>query len=169
MTLTEIIFLLFAGITLVGAGFLAFSRQLIRAAFWLFVVLLGVGAMYAFVGADVLTVSQIIVYVGGILILIVFGVMLTRRDVGNTRTSGFFQVIPSVGLLGMLGVGLFRLILNFPVDNIAWAESSDHGLTNVEVIGRETMTNWVVPFEVVSVLLLMALIAAAFLARPDGK
>ncbi len=166
MTLTEAIFLLFAGVTLVGAVYLALSLQLIRAAFWLFVVLLGTGALYAFVGADVLTMSQIVVYVGGVLVLIVFGVMLTRQKVSGGQQLA--RVVPALLVLAALGVGLHRLIVSFPVEDISWEVTSDSALSNVETIGRETMTHWVVPFEAVSVLLLMALVGAAYLARPDG-
>ena len=167
MGITEIIFLLFGLICLVSAVAIAVSRQLIRAAFWLFAVLLSVGALFAFVGADILTVSQIIVYVGGILILIVYGVMLTNRRAQGGQRSKLTNVVPASLIVLLIGTGLFSLITEFPIPSTADIPSA--GFTNVEHIGLETMTRWLVPFEAVSVLLLITLIGAAFIARPDQK
>ncbi|MDP5170207.1 MAG: NADH-quinone oxidoreductase subunit J [Bacteroidia bacterium] len=169
MSLTEIIFLLVALATLVGAVGLALTRQLIRAAFWLFLVLFGTGALYVFVGADVLAVSQIVVYVGGILILIVFGVMLTHKGTGTAPATRITQVIPALAIVLALGVGIFSLVRQFPVSNISWEAKPEVALPNVEAIGLQTMTHWLVPFEAVSLLLLIALVGAAYLARPDEK
>ena len=167
MSLTEVIFLLFSGSCLIGAVALAVSRQLIRAAFWLFVVLLSTGALFAFVGANILTVSQIIVYVGGILILIVYGVMLTNRRLQGGQVSRLFNIVPASLSILLIGAGLFSLIKEVPIPESSISTGS--GLTNVEQIGLETMTRWLVPFEAVSVLLLITLIGAAFLARPEPK
>lgn len=167
MSVTEIIFLLIAAVCIGSAAALAFSRSLIRAAFWLFSVLLSTGGLFAFVGADVLTVSQIVVYVGGILILIVFGVMLTSSSGNSGPVTRLTQVFPAVGILTIIGIGLFQMIAGFPSEPPTWQELPETPLSNVSAIGLETMTHWLVPFEVVSVLLLIALVGAAYLARPD--
>lgn len=169
MSATEVIFLLIAAICIGSAVALAFSRSLIRAAFWLFLVLLSTGGLFAFVGADVLTVSQIVVYVGGILILIVFGVMLTSSSGNSGPITRLTQVLPSVGILLVIGAGLFHMVAAFPSTPPTWQQIPETPLSNVAAIGMETMTHWLVPFEAVSVLLLIALVGAAYLARPDQK
>lgn len=169
MSATEVIFLLIAAVCIGSAAALAFSQSLIRAAFWLFLVLLSTGGLFAFVGADVLTVSQIVVYVGGILILIVFGVMLTSSSGNSGPVTRLTQVLPAIGILLVIGAGLFQMIAAFPASPPAWQEMPEAPLSNVSAIGLETMTHWLVPFEVVSVLLLIALVGAAYLARPDHK
>lgn len=169
MSLTEIIFLLVASVCLGSAVALAFSRSLIRAAFWLFAVLLSTGGLFAFVGADVLTVSQIVVYVGGILILIVFGVMLTSSSGNSGPATRLTKVFPALGILLVIGAGLFQMISEYPASPPSWQQLPEVPLSNVSAIGLETMTHWLIPFEVVSVLLLIALVGAAYLARPDQK
>ncbi len=167
MNLTEVIFLLLAGLTFMAAFALALTRALVRAAFWLFAVLLGVAALYAFVGADVLAVSQVVVYVGGILILIAFGIMLTQKATGTAPSSTMSRVVPALGLLGILGIALLQMIRSYPVHDVAWASAPTTPLPNVQAIGLQTMTHWLIPFEAVSILLLIALVGAAFLARAD--
>lgn len=167
MAITEVIFLLFGLICLISAVAIAVSRQLIRAAFWLFAVLLSAGALFAFVGADILTVSQIIVYVGGILILIVYGVMLTNRQGQKNQVSNLTNILPASLIVLIIGAGLFSLISDYRITSVEGVTPST--FSNVEHIGLETMTRWLVPFEAVSVLLLITLIGAAYIARPEPK
>lgn len=163
--IAEILFLTFGLICLSAAFALAISRRLIRAAFWLFVVLISTGLLFAFVGANILTVSQIIVYVGGILILIVYGVMLTNRRKQGGQTSSLTNLLSGLMIILFLGAGISQLILELPVPEVITTDTIP--LSNVQQIGLETMTRWLVPFEAVSVLLLVALIGAVFVARPD--
>lgn len=168
MSATEVIFLVIAAVCLGSAAALAVARNLIRASFWLFLVLISTGALFAFVGADVLAVSQIVVYVGGILILIVFGVMLTTSAGNAGPQTRLTQVLPAIGILLVLGAGLWQLIQDVSLSP-TWQEYPEVAQPNVSTIGLETMTHWLVPFEVVSILLLVALVGAAFLARPDQQ
>ena len=83
----QIIFFVFAVITVGGALFLLFTKNVFYAAFSLLLTLLGVSGLYVFAGADFLAVSQIMIYVGGILVLMIFGIMLTNNKNTQRQTN----------------------------------------------------------------------------------
>lgn len=164
----EIAFWGFAGLTLLAALGLALSRKLIYAAFLLFVVLFGVAALFVFAGAEFLAVSQVIVYVGGILILIIFGVMLTQRDLLTEPERSYRRLLPGVLVSGGLGWLLWRSFGQ--LDPATWVQGSETvSLTNTEGLGVQTLTRYLLPFELISLLLLIALVGAAYLARPMAR
>ncbi len=167
MQMTLLLLFVVLALTVAGAIGLVMARQLMHAAFWLLLVLLGVGAMFVFVGAEVLALSQLVVYVGGILILILFGVMLTQRQGTKGQISRIGNRWPAWLLVFGLGMALARLLVDFPVDTLP--QNPPLAMGNVEMAGLELMTHWVLPLEVASLLLLVALVGAAFMARPDKR
>lgn len=167
----QVAFFAFAAITIGGALYLLFTRNVLYAAFSLLVTLLGVAGLYVFAGADFLAVSQIMIYVGGILILMIFGIMLTNKT-KDKQTSGevnkilvshhnrFWVMLVAGGLfLGFLKViftANFHIITNRTVQG-----------TTVNKIGVELMTNYVLAFELIGLLLLATLVGAAYVAKKD--
>src|SRR5262245_52653277 len=94
-------FTLFAGLTLVSAGVVVFSRNLVHAAFALLFTLGGMAALYVLLGADFLAMTQVLVYIGGILILLLFGVMFTQR-IYDMKAETRFINLPMAVLTGVL-------------------------------------------------------------------
>ncbi|WNJ16148.1 NADH-quinone oxidoreductase subunit J [Pontibacter sp. G13] len=171
--LSHAIFAAFAILTLGFGVMLGFTRNLMYAAFMLFAVLFGVAALFVFAGAEFLATSQLIVYVGGILILVVFGVMLTQRSLSNSAKTQLHYLVPGTLIALLLMGGLFWLMDAIPLDQMAdqqapATEAQAASLTNPEIIGKALLTDYLVPFEIMSVLLLIALIGAAYLARPES-
>lgn len=161
-------FIGFAGLTLLAALGLALSRKLIYAAFLLFVVLFGMAALFVLAGAEFLAVSQVIVYVGGILILIIFGVMLTQRDLLTSPERSYRRLGPGLLVSGALAALLWRAFGTLDPAMLPQVEAAPT-LTNTELLGVQTLTRYVLPFELISLLLLIALVGAAYLARPLAK
>src|SRR3990172_7009771 len=95
MTLVDVIFYFFAAITIASAAVVVFSRNIIYSAFALLFTFFGVAGIYVLLGADFIAVTQLLVYVGGILVLLVFGVMLTNRVVDVEMKTGTLQVLPA--------------------------------------------------------------------------
>jgi NADH:ubiquinone oxidoreductase subunit 6 (subunit J) len=159
----------FALLTLGAALALALARKLVYAAFLLFVVLFGVAALFVLMGAEFLAVAQVIVYVGGILILLIFGVMLTQRDLLSQGIGGWQRVLTGLGL--SLGLGLLLGKVFLPIDYAALPgyQATPTPRPNVEQIGIQIVTRYLLPFELISVLLLLALLGAAYLARPAAE
>jgi len=154
-------FYFFALLTVVSGALVVFLRNIVYSAFMLFVTFFGVAGLYIFVGADFLAATQVLLYVGGILVLIIFGVMLTRKvmdvKVREARINFSHGLFLSV---------LFLILLLGIVFNTEWtkADSLPPGPTT-ETIGILLMTDYLLPFEVASLLLLGALVGAAMLAR----
>jgi len=163
-TTYTVIFYLFAAVTVFSAAFVVFSRNIIYSAFSLLFTFFGVAALYVFLSADFIAVTQIMVYVGGILVLLLFGVMFTNKIMMPDLKTDVLNIVPGFVLLISITGGLIYTFLT----RADWFTSTVQLQGSVvEKIGYETMSRYVLPFEMVSILLLLALIGAAFLARFD--
>ena len=164
--LPALIFGILSAVAVISAVYAAFARRIVHAAFGLMAAFAGVAGLYALLGNDFLMLSQIIVYVGGILILLVFGVLLTGRAKAQLGLEKPSSPVPGILAGAALLAGLLACIL-----------SSDFGMrgkleepaarTTVGSIGRALLAEdgYLYPFEFVSVFLLMALVGAAYLVR----
>lgn len=164
MDIFSIVFYLFAVIIVVSAAIVVLSKNIMYSAFSLLFTFFGVAGIYVLLNADFLAVTQIMIYIGGILILIIFGVMLTSKITGvdiKTGSTGKIQ-IAFAGVISLL----IAITFIFLVANTKWFTSDlqPHRST-IEDIGKELLTNYLLAFEVASVLLLIAIIGAAFIAR----
>lgn len=167
----QIIFFVFAAITVGGALYLLFTKNVLYAAFSLLLTLLGVSGLYVFAGADFLAVSQIMIYVGGILVLMIFGIMLTHNkntqrqtNQPNTILVSHHNVFWAVLVAVLLFLGYLKIILEA---NFNIIDKQTHTGTTVKQIGINLMTDYVFAFEVVGILLLAALVGAAFIAKRE--
>lgn len=165
----QFLFYAFAALTLGAALVILFTRNLLYAAFSLIFCFLGVAAIYVLSGADFLGVTQIVVYVGGVLILLIFGIMLTNRVSDKAVRTGlhnqFWGYLLPAGLLVLLLGTMGQLALP---DWAARAQEKGDIVTasTVEPMGIQLMTQYVLAFELAGVLLLLALVGSALLARP---
>jgi NADH-quinone oxidoreductase subunit J len=161
MNTYDFIFYLFAAITLLSAFFVVTVRNIIYSAYFLLLTFFGVAGIYVLLGADFVAITQLIVYVGGILILLLFGVMLTNKITNVEIKTGAWQIIPS-----SIGVILFGGFLITTLTDTNWrtinTEIPEATTTN---LGMLLMQQYVVVFELLGILLLVALVGAASLAR----
>ncbi len=154
-------FYLLAVLTVVPAFWVVLSNNLVHSGFALLFTLLGVAGLFAWMGADFIAVTQLMVYIGGVLVLILFTVMMTRVPKGDRPVRGLDRYVPagffSLAILGML----YKVITgtNWATTGMAPADP-----TTAE-IGQMFMTNYIFPFEYVSLVLLSAMIGAALLIR----
>lgn len=154
-------FYLFAAITAISAMIVVFTRNILRAAFSLLFTLFGVAGLFLFLHADFLAATQVLIYVGGVLVLLLFGIMLTQKMVEVDIRSGRIQFVPSLVATGILFAFLLCLIFQTP-----WnvGEPANFEETAGQ-IGTLLMTEWLLPFEIASILLLAALVGAVSIAR----
>jgi NADH-quinone oxidoreductase subunit J len=193
MSLSLVLFFVIAFATASSALAVVFSRNIVRAAVWLLFTLIGVSTTYFLLGAEFLGASQLIIYVGGTLVLVVFGVMLTAQETFQKLKSRANEWV--VG--GVLAAALFALLVYTSLDFAKPAGTppqGDHGVT-VGAIGSAFMNiteanapgkvtgypatgrkppdrtpmGYLLPFEIVSVHLLVVLIGAAYLARAKRR
>ncbi len=154
-----------AAVTVAGAAGVALSRNILYSAIGLLMALLGAGSLYVFLSADFVAVTQLLVYIGGVLVLILFAVMLTNRitevNVSNTH-------------LGLWG-GIFLFVATAPVLLVValltpWAARTPAPLApTTAVIGNALLTKWLLPFEVASLVLLATLVGSVVIARKEIK
>ena len=144
-------------------------RNIVHAAFSLMVTLFGVAGLYVFLQADFLAATQVIVYVGGILVLILFGVMMTSGRLEMRIHIERGQLL----LGGIVALALFMLLLTVIANTPVWKNRIDDGTAlppTTEKIGELILDGpFLLPFEVVSVLLLVALIGAALISRKEVR
>ncbi|MCJ7552786.1 MAG: NADH-quinone oxidoreductase subunit J [Ignavibacteriaceae bacterium] len=161
MNLYDIIFYLFAAITLISAFLVVTNRNIVHSAFYLLFTFLGVASLYVMLGADFVAIVQLIVYVGGILILFLFGVMLTNKITNVEIKTGTINIFSSI-----LGVGLFSGALLAAMLNSNWKiEESKIPEQTTGLIGHLLMNEYILIFELLGIILLIALIGAASIAR----
>jgi NADH:ubiquinone oxidoreductase subunit 6 (subunit J) len=164
MTLYLIIFYFFEAAAAVGALSLVFVRNVFYGALLLIVCLLSVAALYVLAFAEFVAVTQIMVYAGGVLVLIIFGIMLTARlgkkplvvEHGNTITASLTCLALFV---------LLAYYLNF----VPVTTSDAMNTATIETIGINLMTSHLIPFELAGILLLVALIGAAVIASHKSR
>jgi NADH-quinone oxidoreductase subunit J len=161
-TLAAALFYAFAGLTAVSAIAVAASRNVVRMAVALLFTLMGVAGLYFLLHAEFLAAVQLVVYAGGTLILIIFGVMLTSKSPFSRFTPKAAEVAIAVVIGSVLLFGLAWGIrkTQFPENAL---ETGDN--YPMDRLGQVLLGDFLVPFEIVSVLLLVVMIGAAYLAK----
>ncbi|HEY0715039.1 MAG TPA: NADH-quinone oxidoreductase subunit J [Polyangia bacterium] len=159
-SLGSLVFYGVAALAVVAAAVVTFSRNILHAALGLLVTLLSVAALYLWLGADFLGVTQLLVYVGGILVLFLFAVLLTSR-IGDVKVSnaavGRRLAIPVVGAAT---IGLIAVVVRTP-----FASTTPVAAPTTSRIGDAFLREYLLPFELASLVLLVALVAAMVLVR----
>lgn len=167
LSLKTFVFYGFALLTIASAFAVVSVRNIVHAAFSLMVTLFGVAGLYVFLQADFLAATQVIVYVGGILVLILFGVMMTSGRLEMRVRIQRGQLLLGGGISLVLLMLLLTVIANTP----KWENLTDDGIPlepTTERIGALILNGkFLLPFEVASVLLLVALIGAALISRKE--
>ena len=162
--LPAILFYAFALLTIASAIAAATATRIVHAAFGLMAAFLGVAGLYGLLGSDFLALTQVVVYVGGILILIVFGVLLT----GRAKSALGLEGRTGIGLaLGAGTVLLLGLLLCLGGTDFHPRKTLEEPAPTTADLGRAFLSpeQYLVPFELVSVFLLLALVGAAYLVR----
>lgn len=164
-----ILFYIFASLVVVASMYIVFTKNILHAALALLAALLGIAAIFVLFHADFVAISQIMIYIGAILVLIIFGLMFTVRGSKEGVISGNRKLFPGL-LAGALILGiLLYAILIFDFNSVPHLQKAAFGQTviqhsTVSHIGMGLMTDYILPFEIAAVLLLVAVIGAAFIA-----
>ena len=162
MLIIQIVFFL---LIVLGVGVILMTKNVIHAAYALALVLVGLAGIYVFLFAELLAVVQLLLYAGGVVVLLVFGVMMTNRLKSGkleTRHGGwFFPMILSIAVFAFLsylfaGLEQDNSVKTKPVDQIEW-------------IGISFLTDHIVAFELIAFVLLVALVGASYLAKMSSN
>jgi len=181
MSLVQVLFYVMAFIVVASAIFVAATKNLVRSIFMFFITLFALAGLYVLALADFVAITQIVIYVGGILVLILFAFMLSGKQTLNAigeLKSKFINInkLPAIFLAGLFLIILLNVIFKIDADNLAWIKRAPTANNMIlptssmtENIGINLMTKYLLPFEAISVLLMVALIGAAHLSRKESR
>jgi NADH:ubiquinone oxidoreductase subunit 6 (subunit J) len=167
MNIAQGSFYVFGFCAAAAAVFMLVTKNVLYAAFGLLLTLLSLAAIFVLLFADFLAISQIMIYVGGVLVLILFGVMLSNRVQDRALQAETMNRYSGSLVAALLFGGLAYLVLtNEYVLPAATAEALP-AKSSITAIGIRLITNFALPFEVTSFILLIALIGAAYISTED--
>lgn len=164
---SNISFYLITLTVLVSAFLAAFSRNIVRAAYSLFFTLFGMAGYYVLLGSSFLAVTQVIIYVGGILVLLMFGVLLTNRPLEKISSASFNQYFwPS-----FVGAMLLAGALSHIIWSTDWPLASALGepVSSLRDLGSALLEEYSLAFELAGMTLLLCLVGAAYLVRREER
>jgi NADH-quinone oxidoreductase subunit J len=161
MSAETAVFYFLAALTVGSAAVVVLARSLIYSAFALLFTFLGVAGLYFSLGADFLAGVQLLIYVGGILVLLLFGVMLTHKLYNLELRSQVHRFFPSL----LVAVFLLALLVRTAVTTDWALGPGRRPLPTTLAIGEQFLGRFLLPFEAASILLLVALIGAATIVR----
>lgn len=149
-----------------GAVFMISFNRVVHMVVSLGVTFISIAGLYVLLEAEFVAVSQILVYAGAISILMLFGIMLTRHNaVEDEGGRGVNRIVAFIVVAAFFGICFYG------IQNTFWPEAvqlTPEGSSNVKQIGLEVFTKYVIPFELLSVLLLVALVGAIIMAKKEG-
>lgn len=159
----NIAFWVIAALMVFSALRLVTTRNVVHAALYLVAVLAGVAALFLLMGAEFVGITQILIYIGAVIILFLFGIMLTRTRIGDEEKTDHRNRLGAVAAaLAVAGVTIYSVLAGFGAVELG----SDTRTTTAEV-SDSIFSQYIIPFEAVSVLLLAALIGAIVVARRE--
>ncbi|MCD9625728.1 NADH-quinone oxidoreductase subunit J family protein [Rhabdothermincola salaria] len=161
----NIAFYVIAALMVFGAIRVVTSKNIMHAALWLVLVLAGVAAQYILLAAEFVAITQVLVYLGAIMVLFLFGIMLTRSKIG--RTDDLDNPGPAKAVAAGIGVILAGLLGFALWDGFEDREFGDIAVQRTAEVSDSIFSTFLIPFWVISVLLLVALVGAIVLARRD--
>lgn len=170
LQVAPVLFYAFAALVVLSAWAIVVSQNIVRMSVYLLLTLAGAAGFYFMLACEFLAAVQLIVYVGGTLILILFGVMLTAKNPFVTFKPRGWEVFVGVGIaIALMGLLLFTKVTTaLPVaatPPVSGGARGPEGYTQIERIGHALLSTHVLPFEVAAVLLLVVMIGAAYMAR----
>ena len=159
----NIFFYVIAAVMVFSALRVVTTKNIVHAALYLVVVLAGVAAQFIMLGAEFVGVTQVLVYIGAVIVLFLFGIMLTRAKIGAEEQADHDNKVPAILTAVMLLAVMCYAVIDWSRDTLLPYGNP----TTTEDVAESIFTDFIVPFEAVSVLLLAALIGAIVLARKE--
>ncbi len=158
----DVLFVLLAGTMLLSGLLVVTLRDIIRCGLAMMVCFAALAGIYVMLGAPLVAAAQVLVYIGAISVLVLFAIMLTQTKSAPNRLVFQTQAVPAA-----VAAVILVVILVLTVAATDWGGSARPGTTQTPDLARQLFSDWVLPFEIVGVLLLAAVIGGIFLAKRD--
>lgn len=164
----NIFFYAIAGAMAISAIRVVTVKNVVHAAMYLVIVLAGAGAQYILLASEFIAAAQVLVYIGAVVVLLLFGVMLTRAKLGQeVNLTNEYWWLGAVSAVMVFGVTAYSLLAFFDDEPLNTDAASTQVVGNTEQVSDAIFSTYIVPFEAISVLLLGALVGAIVLAKKD--
>ena len=163
--LGEVVFYLLATVTIAGALGVVLAKKLVHAALLLTVTFIGIACLYFKLGADFLGAAQLMIYAGGVAVLIVLGVMLTRHAPGEATSPDNARWFAAPVAAALFFAVVFSAVYVTPFAEVREAAAG----TTIEALADLMLGEYVMTFELAATLLLAALVGAIVLAKEEGQ
>jgi NADH-quinone oxidoreductase subunit J len=161
----DVLFVILAGTMLASGLAVVTLRDIIRCGLAMMICFGSLAGIYVMAGAPLVGAAQVLVYIGAISVLILFAIMLTQTKSAPIRLAFQTQAVPAA-----VAAIVFTLVVLLAVGSTAWGGNPERGATDTNAVATSLFSEWVLPFEIVGVLLLAAVIGGVFLAKRErGK
>jgi NADH:ubiquinone oxidoreductase subunit 6 (subunit J) len=161
----DVLFVILAGTMLASGIAVVVLRDIIRCGLAMMVCFGALAGIYVMAGAPLVGAAQVLVYIGAISVLILFAIMLTQTKSAPVRLAFQTQAVPAA-----VAAIVFTVVVLLAVGSTAWNAQPERGATDTNKVAVSLFSGWVLPFEIVGVLLLAAVIGGVFLAKRErGK
>ena len=157
--LADIIFVLIAIMTLVGAMLAVGLKNVFHNALALIMSLFGVACLFIYLNSEFLAILEVIIYIGAITIAIIFAIMLSQPMLQRQEPRSIKKILKSLIISVLLFIGIVRIL-----NATTWPEVNPEGNYSIREIGKELLTTNVLPFEAVSLVLLVAIVGALLIS-----
>lgn len=158
----DLLFMTFAAIMVGSALLVVLMKDIIRCGLALIICFAALAGLYVFAGATVVAAAQVLVYIGAISVLVLFAIMLTQTKAGPASLVFQTQAFPAA-----IAAAVLALLMAVVVASTDWGETGRRIATNANDLAQTLFTDYTLPFEIVSVLLLAAVIGGVFLAKHE--
>jgi NADH-quinone oxidoreductase subunit J len=161
----DVLFVILAGTMLASGLAVVVMRDIIRCGLAMMVCFGALAGIYVMAGAPLVGAAQVLVYIGAISVLVLFAIMLTQTKSAPTRLAFQTQAVPAA-----VAAVIFVIVILLAIGATTWIGGTTRTDTNTSDVAKTLFADWVLPFEVVGVLLLAAVIGGVFLAKRErGK
>jgi NADH:ubiquinone oxidoreductase subunit 6 (subunit J) len=160
---SELGFYVFAGLVLGGAALMLKTENIVHMGFLMLGTLLATAGIYGLLDAAFLAVMQVLIYAGAVTVLILFVIMLTQTRIGDVEGPGAMR-----GSGALIAVGLAAVLVPLQLLH-DWSLPSLPNVADTTVLGQMLFRDYLLPFELASIVLLVALVGAIVLARKEGQ
>jgi NADH:ubiquinone oxidoreductase subunit 6 (subunit J) len=158
----DVLFVILAGTMLLSGLLVVTLRDIIRCGLAMMVCFGALAGIYVMAGAPLVAAAQVLVYIGAISVLVLFAIMLTQTKAAPTRLVFQTQAVPAA-----IAAIVLVVVLVLTVISTTWGGSGERHETQTQDLATRLFSDWVLPMEIVGVLLLAAVIGGVFLAKRD--
>lgn len=162
----DLLFMVLAAVMVGSALLVVTMRDIIRCGLAMIICFAALAGLYVFAGAPLVAATQVLVYIGAISVLVLFAIMLTQTKAGPASLVFQTQAVPAA-----IAATVLALLIAVTVASTSWPEASAQIWTNTTELAKTLFADFTLPFEVVSVLLLAAVVGAVYIAKrePGGS